>query len=103
MKKIFTLVLAAAAVFNLAAELIRIDPKEKPIVILIPARANHGIRYAAEELRYHIGEATGVKPRISRSVKAPENTFVISLGETDFAKEHNISGAGTIVFLSVLA
>jgi len=94
MKKIFTLVLAAAAVFNLAAELIRIDPKEKPIVILIPARANHGIRYAAEELRYHIGEATGVKPRISRSVKAPENSFVISLGETDFAKEHNISGAG---------
>ncbi len=94
MKKIFTFILAAASVFNLAAELIQVNPKEKPIVILIPARANHGIRYAAEELRYHIGEATGVKPRISRSVEAPANSFVISLGETDFARKHNISGVG---------
>ena len=82
---------ASVSVF---AEIIKINPSETPIVIIIPANANHGLRYAAQELSYHINKATGAKVEISKKDEAPAGKFIISLGETAFAKKYNVSGVG---------
>lgn len=94
MKKILILFFTVQFCFMAMAEVVRINPAERNAVILIPQKANHGIRYAAQELRYHIGKATGYSPQISRDAEAPAGSFVISLGETAFARRHGVSGAG---------
>ncbi|MCI5779603.1 MAG: DUF4838 domain-containing protein [Lentisphaeria bacterium] len=94
-KSIFSLFAVVMCVCGAAGATIRVDPKERATVILIPEKCNYGIRYAAQELSYHIGKAAGVKIRTLRDgAELPANGFVISLGETGFAKKHGVSGAG---------
>jgi hypothetical protein len=73
------------------ADILRISPKDKTIVILIPQQAGPGITLAAEELVLHINKATGVAPVIQRGGNIPAGKFIISLGNTDFARQHGIS------------
>ncbi len=77
-----------------AGNVIHIDPAERKAVILIPPNANHGVRYAAQELSYHVEKSTGYKIPVSSNADAPAGCFVISLGETEFARKHGVSGAG---------
>ena len=93
MKKLFFCLLFAVANLGIQADIVKISPANKPIEIVIPAKANHGIRYAAQELSYHIGKATGITPKIVKTTPSSDK-FIISLGETDFARENGISGVG---------
>ena len=94
MKKVFfSLAVCIAALAVMASDTIRIDPAARKAVILIPEKANYGLRYAAQELSYHVEKATGYKIPVSRDSEAPAGSFVISLGETDFARRHGVSGA----------
>ncbi|MBR7127778.1 MAG: DUF4838 domain-containing protein [Lentisphaeria bacterium] len=94
MKKFILCLLFAIATIGLRADIVRISPAEKPIVIVIPPKANHGIRYAAQELSYHIGKATGAKVEIVTKTPSEDNKFIISLGETDFARANGVTGVG---------
>ena len=93
MKKLFLCLLFAVANIGVQADIVKISPTDKPIEIVIPAKANHGIRYAAQELSYHISQATNYTPKISTTTPSADK-FIISLGETDFARENGISGVG---------
>ncbi|MBE6359490.1 MAG: DUF4838 domain-containing protein [Lentisphaerae bacterium] len=77
-----------------AGDIISINPAERKAVIVIPPKANHGLRYAAQELSYHVEKATGYKIPVSNKSEVPAGSFVISLGETDFARKHGVSGTG---------
>ena len=90
----FYLAACLAALALQAADIISVDPAARKAVILIPANANFGLRYAAQELSYHVEKATGCKIPVSRDSAAPAGSFVISLGETDFARKNQVSGAG---------
>lgn len=95
MKRVFFYLAACfAALAVQASDIIGIDPAVRKAVILIPADANFGLRYAAQELSYHVEKATGYKIPVSRDSAPPVGSFVISLGETDFARRHGVSGAG---------
>ena len=95
MKRVFFYLAACfAALAVQASDIIGIDPAVRKAVILIPADANFGLRYAAQELSYHVEKATGYKIPVSRDSEPPAGSFVISLGETDFARRHDVSGVG---------
>lgn len=94
MKKILILFFTVQFCFMAMAEVVRINPAERNAVILIPQRPITASGMPPQELRYHIGKATGYSPQISRDAEAPAGSFVISLGETAFARRHGVSGAG---------
>ena len=74
---------------------VKVEPGKRDAVILVPAKRNHGINYAAEELAYHFEKLTGRKIKtIAEPGAVPEGAFVFSLGETAFAKRHGVSGEG---------
>ena len=81
--------------FALTAKTVEINPSVRKTVILLPQKCNYGLNYAAKELTWHIEKMTGVKLQTVRSIQSiPDGSFVISLGATDFAKAHGVSGAG---------
>ena len=76
------------------SDILKIYPQQKPIVILIPQQAGHGVVLAADELVMHIGKATGIRPEIQRGGTVPSGKFIISLGDTDFARQHGVTPDG---------
>ena len=76
------------------AEIVEIDPTKRDIAILLPEKPIFALNYSANELIYHIRQATGYTPCIIKDDKIPEGTFIISLGETTLAKQHKITGSG---------
>ena len=76
------------------SDILKIYPQQKPIVILIPQQAGHGVVLAADELVMHIGKAAGIRPEIQRGGTAPSGKFIISLGDTDFARQHGVTPGG---------
>ena len=95
MMKRFLLTVAALLCLGAAAKTIQVRPDQREAVILIPQNCNYGIRYAAQELAYHFEKMTGNKLKtLVEPAEPPKNAFVFSLGETEFAKKHGVSGAG---------
>ncbi len=95
MKKVLCLFAAVFMAFALTAKTVEINPSVRKTVILLPQKCNYGLNYAAKELTWHIEKMTGVKLQTVRSIQSiPDGAFVISLGATDFAKAHGVSGAG---------
>ena len=94
MRQIFIAIFAIVCSFGWA-ETIRIEPAKRQCVILLPAKANFGLKFAAEELSYHVEKLTGTKLEArTEPTDLPDGTFVFSLGETDFAQKHGVSGVG---------
>ena len=60
MRQIFIAIFAIVCSFGWA-ETIRIEPAKRQCVILLPAKANFGLKFAAEELAYHVEKLTGTK------------------------------------------
>ena len=93
-RKLYFILLVFICSFSMA-ETVRIEPLKRPCIVLLPQKANYGLKYAAEELTYHVAEMTGVKmTTIVEPESIPDGAFVFSLGETDFAKKFGISGIG---------
>ena len=53
MRQIFITIFAIVCSFGWA-EAIRIEPAKRQCVILLPEKANFGLKFAAEELSYHV-------------------------------------------------
>ncbi len=94
MKKIFLFLMTAAVVFNSAAEMLRIAPEKRGIVILTPEKRGPGLVLAEEELLLHIKKATGHTPQVVRGENIPEGKFIISLGDTALARQKGVSAKG---------
>ena len=94
MKKICLLcvvLLSFAAGIVVSAETVEISPERRGMVILTPKDPGPGIQLAAEELVLHIKAATGYEPRVIRDGAALDREFVISLGDTELARRHQVT------------
>ena len=60
MRQFFIAILAIICSFSWA-ETIRIEPVKRQCIIILPEKANYGLKFAAEELTYHVEKLTGTK------------------------------------------
>ena len=60
MRQFFITIFTIICSFSLA-ETIWIEPAKRQCVILLPEKANYGLKFAAEELVYHVEKLTGTK------------------------------------------
>ena len=81
MKQFFIAIFAIVCSFGWA-ETIRIEPAKRQCVIILPNKANYGLKFAAEELTYHVEKLTGMKLETqTEPTDIPDGAFVFSLAK----------------------
>ena len=78
------------------ADLVLVDGRDGRAVIVIPARPSAVVRYAADELVYHVEKATGVRLAVvSESAATGDPAVRVYIGPCAAARKAGLAGAKT--------